>query len=895
MPSRHFQFPQSTFHSATVKKPEPLAASACLQIVDLCLVGTLFVMPLFFGGRHDSGRLILVVLACTANFAWLVRQILLKRTTWTSSWSYAIVLAAVALVVIQLVSLPQNWLESIAPRNARLLTLWTAGADSGPQLGAWETVSLTPSATRIALAVLIAYGLLFVTAVQRLESLADIERLLKTIAIAATGMALFGLLQFFFSNGRFFWFYEHPYSTTNNAATGSFSCRNHFAHFLTLSIGPIFAWLVLLANSHRDKKRREQIAAGSLPATSVMTLHVMLLLVVIATLFTFSRGGAIALLVACSVALAIYSWGGLVSKNYLGGLVGFGGILVVGVLSIYGYDQVADRLDDLTSGSIEVLDNQEGRRLIWAANLDAIKDGGLLGSGAGSHREIYPIYLKKSYPLEYTHAENGYLQIVSENGYFGGLLLGCAIIMLGYWCFQALFYSSGMKETALAGGIAASLSASVVHSIVDFVWFIPACMSCTLLLAACMLRLAQLSGKVVKSTSVCHRQQSWWVGLTALSAFSAFWTISTLSGPASASVQWDNYLATSSERKEITTQKMRGYYQDESDTKRKQLLTNISIQHLRKVIARNPVAARAHLRLAGHYLHIFNEVQRDSENALTVDQIRGAAIASQFASAELLKQWLERAFGERSKLLYLAYQHTRRSLQLCPLQGEGYVYLAELCFLEGHGHDAIETYLEQAVNVRPYSSSVIFETGRQQLILGRAEDALNLWQKIYNDKGLHQLQIVQLLAGEIPAEYFLEVFNPDWSTLDSVWQRYSERGLQEDLESIVQYSKALTEREEQAYTHYNASKLWQSVASMQQSIEDNDGALVSLKMACDFGPNDFAAHRAFGHALLNHKDYQLAKIHLKWCLTRAPENGSIRNEFLLAAKGCALRSGTTNR
>ena len=39
----------------------PLAAH-CLQVVDICLLGVLFLAPLFFGGRHLLGRLVFIVL-----------------------------------------------------------------------------------------------------------------------------------------------------------------------------------------------------------------------------------------------------------------------------------------------------------------------------------------------------------------------------------------------------------------------------------------------------------------------------------------------------------------------------------------------------------------------------------------------------------------------------------------------------------------------------------------------------------------------------------------------------------------------------------------------------------------------------------------------------------------
>ena len=50
--------------------------------------------------------------------------------------------------------------------------------------------------------------------------------------LAAVLMAAFALVQYFAGNGRFYWFYEHPFSSASDAVKGSFTNRNHFAQFL---------------------------------------------------------------------------------------------------------------------------------------------------------------------------------------------------------------------------------------------------------------------------------------------------------------------------------------------------------------------------------------------------------------------------------------------------------------------------------------------------------------------------------------------------------------------------------------------------------------------------------------------------------------------------------------
>ena len=113
---------------------------------------------------------------------------------------------------------------------------------------------------------------------------------------------------------------------------------------------------------------------------------------------------------------------GLLSWRFVLASLGVAGLIGASLL-IHGYQQVVERLDDYTAGSIQELDQGGGRRAIWDADFKALPDYCCLGSGVGSHREIYPMYLTDSWEVEFTHAENGYLQVALETGFPGLALL----------------------------------------------------------------------------------------------------------------------------------------------------------------------------------------------------------------------------------------------------------------------------------------------------------------------------------------------------------------------------------------------------------------------------------------------------------------------------------------
>lgn len=836
-----------------------------LHVVDAALLAVLFVAPLFLGGRHPVGRLVYVVLCVTMAVAWMVRQCLLPGARVVRCAGAWILVGAVLLVALQLMPLPASVLDFASSRYFKVLPLWHDTGPSSLQIGSWPYLSLTPEATRNGLVMLLAYGLLFLVTVQRIGELRDVGKILRWIALAAVGMASLGIVQYLFSNGKFLWVYEHPFRNTFGQAQGSFINRNHFAHVVALGIGPILFWLAV------------RLSRGNRRSGAIMGLAIALGLLAFAILLSLSRGGAIVAAIAALTCITVYAQASLMSKEMFVGCVGVA-ILVGAALAIHGHERVVRNLDDLASGSLEHLDRHRGRRAIWQANMHVFQDFPMVGAGVGSHREIHPMYRDGALDVEFTHAENGYLQVASETGIAGAALLASAIVVCGLWCWRTMRHSASPYLHACSGAVAAGLVASLVHSLFDFVWYIPACTAPTVVLAACANRLDRFARP---QSNAVYWRPGWgrpgWCVFTSLTVAMGGWMIGDRVGPAAASRYWDRYLHSSVDASQDQLERLREAVGDVADGDSSAASVEASmgdttrmIRHLEKVVYWHPAHARAHSRLAGLCLDHFAQRQRGAVNQMDVVQIRNAAMASRFSSRGELNTWLLRAFGENSRLLSKAQWHARRAVRHCPLQGESYWYLAQLSFLDGVPLEASSGYLDQALRVRPHEPNLLFAAGKEAALAGDLTSAVPYWKECFHSDVALRLQIIRLFAPQAPAQFFLDSFKPRLNDLMSLCRVYKSFPPVDGVQPLCDYSVKRAQQQSSLRCGAESARMWLSAARVCREMQRREQALECLRRACRLDGNNYTVRSNMSELLVDLGRYEEAQVHVRWCLRRRP-------------------------
>jgi O-antigen ligase/tetratricopeptide (TPR) repeat protein len=929
---------QETRQRLTVRdRPTDRLEAVLLNVVDGGLAVCIFGVPLAMGGRHPLGHLLLVAAAAVVALAWMFRQGVRGEFRWRRSPADWMLPAGLALLVLQLAPLGEAALARLSPRTGHILPLWTAQADPDTALDVWSCVSMTPPATRAAIPLYIAYGLLLLVVVQRIKRLEDVERLLRCIALSVVAVAGLGVLQWAAGNGLYFWFYQHPYADASEVVVGSFSNHNHFAHFLALGLGPLLAWLAGAALEHPQQGRLSRARKGEVFDASTLRL-LALAVVVFAGLMSLSRGGAVALLVAGSVAVAVGCRAGILGRRAVFGLAAVA-VLTVAALGIHGYDKVGARLADLTSGSLEAMDANRGRRAIWTADAKAAAHYLPLGAGVGSHAEVYPMYLEITSTREYTHAENSPLQLLLETGAAGLGLMLTAMGLAAFCCVGALRKAAAAARRAdqehplrgqgarrtdhenphggrdarrmllCAGAVSASLAADAVHAPVDFVWYVPACMMLVAVQAGAAYRLWQLAGDPSgrRSRTVLIPRP---VGLAALLVLTlaGAWAIAGGIGPAMAQIHWDAYLRTEVAAAQPAAVKGKSA-PSTPDDQAARVATVQQIGELEEVLQWDSDNARAHLRLAQAYLRYFDLRQMSSENAMPLSQIRAAAMAAGFTSAEAVDAWLGRALGDRRAGLDRARDHARAALRLCPLQGEAYLLLADLCFLNGSdGAAAQAAYIAQALAVRPYDGEVLMAAGKHAAGAGNLPLAIDYWQKAFQNSPVHRMQLIDLLAGRIPVEFLLATFQPDLDALRVLHAQYVKWAAPEQSEQLRQVFRQCTgtllpgrdaeaaaargwidaqltelrrsfrtvaEAEATRLQGTASARAWLEAGSLSGELGDRAGELESAEKAARADPSYFPARYEAARCLVAAGRYGDAQPHLNWCLQRRPNDARL--------------------
>ncbi|HEY0014610.1 MAG TPA: O-antigen ligase family protein [Allosphingosinicella sp.] len=353
----------------------------------------------------------------------------------------ALLLAAVAVVAMQLVPLPPSIWTTIPGREGVAAGFIAVGAELP-----WLTTSLSPYRT-ISSALWLLPAIAVLLAILRLRAFKPGPIAWTIVGVTIVSVAI-GAMQVAGGETSRWYFYE---ITNRGASTGFFSNANHLATLLVCT----FPFLTALYLHARDKGRSVQKNSGLL----VILVGAVGLVVVGVAVNRSLAGVGLSVPVLAASALMFLSRRGRGMPKWLLALVP---VLVVA--------SVAVALTAPTGNNLigeEARSSQESRFTSFSRSLDAAGEVFPAGSGIGSFQEIYrtredPGTMQRSYM---NHVHSDYIELLLETGLPGMIVLA---LFLYWWARRtwAIWRADERDHYALAGSIASA--AILAHSAVDY-------------------------------------------------------------------------------------------------------------------------------------------------------------------------------------------------------------------------------------------------------------------------------------------------------------------------------------------------------------------------------------------------------------------------------------------
>lgn len=325
-------------------------------------------------------------------------------------------------------------------------------------------LSVAPAETKRALHLLVLCALTLLALLSSVSDREEVETVALVLALDGLAMACFAVVQEL-SGTRFIYGVFRP--RLGGTFFGPFINRNHFATWMNLATGAVLA-LLLSATRHALSPRhlpwRDRLALLSSRRVNVIVmLSYSLLLMVVSTLFSLSRGGWVSLFFSGALTLAWYR----IHRRHgrfalpLSILV----TVLIGVVAWIGWHPLVERLDAWAASADPLYST---RMRMTLATLKMWSSAPLTGWGYGAFQHAFPLFQSLELQVgRFVYAHNDFAQLAAEAGLLGVTAFGAGILAFVVGLRRG--YRKAAEEARLfIIGLGFSLCATALHSTVDF-------------------------------------------------------------------------------------------------------------------------------------------------------------------------------------------------------------------------------------------------------------------------------------------------------------------------------------------------------------------------------------------------------------------------------------------
>ncbi len=457
-----------------------------INVICYVLLLTLIIwLPIPLGSRPQWSTQLMEIAALTILLMWLVSQILAKSIAPSKYRSVKVVILFMALwllyQLLQVIPLSESLARFLSPGAFTLYYPAVSDLDH-----AWVySVSLDRNTSLEETVKYSAYVALFFLTFVLIDSRQRLVIFAYTIFLIGFFQSVFGIYAMFTD------LYLVPKETLDGHrwVIGTFVNRNHYAAHIVMTIGVGLGLLY----SQLEPSRSWSNARNIFLNLADMMLGIpgwifACLIVLFAALFlSQSRGGVISF-ASAFLLLTVLTLRVKTRKEQIYKIVVTTGLVAALSAAWLGVGDLAKRFTDSMN---------DERWEQWRLTTHIIKDYPTFGVGSGNYRWVFPNYREGTLrTLSYEHAHQDYMELLSEQGLVGTLILSVAFFLI----IKTLLRSYHAKKHQLLRGMIfgslISMMAFMIHGLVDFNFRIPANAAYFYIIAALGLVSTTLSRKI---------------------------------------------------------------------------------------------------------------------------------------------------------------------------------------------------------------------------------------------------------------------------------------------------------------------------------------------------------------------------------------------------------------
>ena len=464
------------------------------SLITLILIFLILFTPIAFGAMElwafsvmELGILLIMIL-------WAIQTGILQLRASKKSFDSAIynpqsaipmVLLSLFLLLIlfQMLLLPSGVLKIISPETLELRKSLSVIDSQLLPLNPKFQISFVPFLTQIEFFKWLTLIGLFIFLL-RWKPLEQGNRTTKRLMVA---VMMVGVLESLYGMFEFFSGHRHilhlEVETLVSSVTGTFINRNYLAGYflmvIPVSIGFLFSREVVQGNRYGSWRERLSSLDGK-----TLLIGFSVIVMILGLIFTASRMGILSLLLSFSLISFLFR-NPEKKKRFSKTAVLIFGLALLWAAWI-GLDAVISRFFSVSEGF-------EGRWKIWVNTFQIFKDFPIVGSGLGTFIQVFPVYRSFHILGLVTHAENDFLQLISEVGILGTGLLAALFFFLLFKVFsgiRALTHREPGRYIGLGGMV--GILALMFHSLVERNIQVPANAFLYTLIFAIVLRVAPI-------------------------------------------------------------------------------------------------------------------------------------------------------------------------------------------------------------------------------------------------------------------------------------------------------------------------------------------------------------------------------------------------------------------